>query len=153
MLFSCPKCNGILSKKETSYVCQSGHSFDIARAGYINLLPLSGAKTHGDNKEMVAARRDFLNTGHYLPLAERISELARIHFKKNARVLDVGCGEGYYTAKVEQTLFERDGRTSVSALIFQRMPSVRRQRLAREFHSLWQAPITSLRKTARLMRW
>ena len=101
MDFSCPKCKGALIEKCGTFLCESGHSFDIARAGYINLLPPSGAKTHGDNKEMVAARRDFLNTGHYLPLAERISELARIHFKKNARVLDVGCGEGYYTTKVE----------------------------------------------------
>ena len=115
MLFSCPKCKGALSEKGGAFVCRSGHSFDIARAGYINLLPPSGTKSHGDNKEMVEARRDFLNTGHYLPLAERISELAKLHFEKNARVLDVGCGEGYYTAKTEAALFARDGRSSVSA--------------------------------------
>lgn len=104
MLFSCPKCKGILSKKETSYVCQSGHSYDTARSGYVNLLPPSGTSTHGDNREMVAARRDFLNTGHYLPLANRIAELALKHIRKGARIIDVGCGEGYYTEIIEKSL-------------------------------------------------
>ncbi len=115
MDFCCPLCCGELLKRGNSFVCPDGHCFDVARAGYINLLPPSGGSTHGDNREMVAARRDFLNTGHYLPLAERVCELACRHFKLRARVLDIGSGEGYYTDKLEQALFLRDAESFVSA--------------------------------------
>lgn len=115
MFFSCPKCSGALTRKENSFICQGGHSYDIARAGYINLLPPSGKSVHGDNKEMIAARRDFLNTGHYLPLAKRVSELAVKYFSPHCRVIDIGCGEGYYTDIIESALFERDGESRVSA--------------------------------------
>ncbi len=115
MDFSCPKCKSTLKKSNTSYVCVQGHAFDIARSGYINLLPPSGNSSHGDNREMVMARHDFLNTGHYLPLVNRICALAKKHFKADAHVLDVGCGEGYYTSYIENMLKERDGRSFVSA--------------------------------------
>ncbi len=115
MLFSCPKCKGILSKKGNSCVCPSGHSYDAARSGYVNLLPPSGASIHGDNREMVVARRDFLNTGHYLPLAERIAELAVKHIPTGSNVVDVGCGEGYYTEIIEKALSDKDRDTRFAA--------------------------------------
>ncbi len=114
MDFCCPKCGGALKSTDNAFVCPAGHSFDKARQGYINLLPPTGSSVHGDNREMVAARREFLNTGHYLPLAVRVSELAVKHFKKRAHVLDVGSGEGYYTDKLEAALYERDGESHVS---------------------------------------
>lgn len=115
MYFSCPKCFSPLIKNERSYACASGHSFDIAREGYINLLPPTGGKSHGDNKEMISARRDFLNTGHYMPLLKCICELALSYFAKFAAVLDVGCGGGYYTAEAESALRSRDGQSNVCA--------------------------------------
>lgn len=116
MDFICPKCRGELSPGGASYICPSGHTFDVARAGYINLLPPSGPSGHGDNKEMLTARRRFLDTGHYLPLAERICELAKKYIKPHSAVIDVGCGEGYYTDKLERMLAMRDGDSRVSAL-------------------------------------
>ncbi len=115
MYFSCPKCLSRLRKSEGSYICESGHSFDIARAGYINLLPPVGGRDHGDNKEMIAARRDFLNTGHYMPLLNCILDFSVTHFKKHAAVLDIGCGDGYYTSAVEAALRSRDGDSDVCA--------------------------------------
>ena len=115
MDFVCPKCGGALLLRENSYVCPSAHSYDLARAGYVNLLPPSGSSGHGDNKEMIAARREFLDTGHYLPLATRVCELAAEYVEKNAAVIDIGCGEGYYTDMLERKLRTRDGDSRVSA--------------------------------------
>ncbi len=115
MDFSCPICGSALLECGGSFVCDNAHSFDLARAGYVNLLPPSGKGTHGDNKKMVAARRDFLNTGHYLPLANRVLELALEYIKPHAKVIDIGSGEGYYTDKLEEALRLRDGESRISA--------------------------------------
>lgn len=56
----------------------AGHRFDRARQGYLNLLPVQhkNSRDPGDNLAMVEARRDFLNAGHYAPVAKRLAELA-----------------------------------------------------------------------------
>ena len=96
MIFTCPVCGGKLNIDESRAAkCDNRHSFDSAKQGYYNLL-LSGGD-HGDNKEMVLARRSFLGGGFYEPLAKRIAELCRDSIGSGAVVLDAGCGEGYYT--------------------------------------------------------
>jgi 23S rRNA (guanine745-N1)-methyltransferase len=105
MKFLCPKCNLPLAQKEGGAVaCAAGHSYDRSREGYYNLLLGSGAGVHGDNKEMVAARRAFLNTGAYFPLARRVAELCASHLPQGGTLLDVGCGEGYYTNIIESQI-------------------------------------------------
>ncbi len=67
----------------------------MAREGYANLL-VTHQRRHrqpGDNAEMLRHRRDFLDGGHYRPLAEAVGAFAR----PGQAVLDAGCGEGYYT--------------------------------------------------------
>ena len=61
----------------------------------------------GDNQAMVEARRDFLNAGHYAPVAKRLAELAAERAPQ--RWLDIGCGEGYYTAQIAEALPHADG--------------------------------------------
>lgn len=105
-------------------VCQNRHSFDIAGGGYINLLPPS-AKSHGDNKAMVQARRELLNSGIYAPFRDALTELAREHLPKNATLWDSGCGEGYYTAAVagcrkDLTVYASDLSTSALAAAHKR---------------------------------
>ncbi len=56
---------------------------------------------------MVEARRDFLNAGHYAPVAKRLAELAAERAPQ--RWLDIGCGEGYYTAQIAEALPDADG--------------------------------------------
>ncbi len=114
MLFICPKCRKELNITDAGCVCSSGHSYDRAKEGYYNLLLGSSGGTHGDNREMVAARRDFLSRGYYSPLAECVASLVLKYTPCDGEVLDSGSGEGYYTDIVEQALSERGGRTSIS---------------------------------------
>ena len=89
----CPVCRAPLSRGEHTYACQAGHSYDIARHGYVNLL--SGKPPAiGDNREMIAARRRTLESGIYAPLRAALTEAA---MGCGGLYLDAGCGEGYYT--------------------------------------------------------
>ena len=103
MNFVCPKCRGRLTVCEGTAKCPLGHSYDRAKSGYFNLLLSAAGGTHGDNREMVEARCAFLDTGAYFPLAKKVSELAKLYLS-GARVLDIGCGEGYYTNFIEKSL-------------------------------------------------
>lgn len=87
-------CRLPLAREERRYVCERGHSFDIARSGYVNLLQPNErrAKVPGDSPEAVAARRRFLDRGFAEPLRR---ELVRI-VGDAPSLLDAGCGEGYY---------------------------------------------------------
>lgn len=116
MLFVCPKCKKKLNILDTGVArCDLGHSFDLAKAGYYNLLLGNSGGVHGDNREMVEARRAFLSRGYYEPLAKAITELALKHTAANSALIDAGCGEGYYTDFVERALNARDGQSHVSA--------------------------------------
>ena len=84
--------------------CSGGHTFDRARDGYYNLLLSNVGGTHGDNREMLEARRRFLDTGAYLPLASKVAELVSRDFPEGGALLDIGCGEGYYTSIVAACL-------------------------------------------------
>ena len=104
MLFVCPVCKGELRKKEHSLVCSKGHCFDTAKSGYVNLLRTSKSGNHGDNRLMTYARRDFLSKGYYEEFCRAVTETAAKYSFDGARVLDCGCGEGYYTHCLENEL-------------------------------------------------
>lgn len=99
----CPVCKLDLHLEDRRYVCSAGHSFDLARQGYVNLL-LSAqrpSKSPGDSADMIADRRAFLDMGFYLPLRDRVLQILDSHqtsLERPQRLLDLGCGEGYYTA-------------------------------------------------------
>ncbi|WP_354622853.1 23S rRNA (guanine(745)-N(1))-methyltransferase [Psychromonas sp. MME2] len=106
--FICPLCQTPLQQKHHGQVCINNHHFDMAKEGYINLLPINAKKSKnpGDNKEMMSARRAFLNTDSYLPLAEKVALLAQHYLqgREQAQLLDLGCGEGYYTNILQKTM-------------------------------------------------
>jgi len=108
--YLCPVCGERLKRNEHSYKCKNGHSFDISRKGYVNLLTTKGRSPQkaGDNKEMIRARGAFLDTGLYEPLAQKIGQLAATLTEgvKEPVIIDSGCGEGYYTC-IYSTLNER----------------------------------------------
>lgn len=101
----CPICGAPLAKRERALVCPSHHSFDIARQGYVNLLPVQQKHSQdpGDTREQVLSRRAFLDTGTYAPILEALIEAAR-EYGASGELLDVGCGEGYYCASLSRAL-------------------------------------------------
>lgn len=105
-LFSCPVCGTPLYKEVGQYKCINNHTFDISRQGYVNLLMsmTSKNKRHGDDKAMVISRKEFLEKGYYDRFADEIATRLKLHLAdiKCAAILDIGCGEGYYTEKVSE---------------------------------------------------
>lgn len=112
----CPVCGAALAREEKSFRCGKGHSYDIAKQNYVNLLMSnrSSSKRHGDDKLMVKARKDFLDKGWYLFLRDEICRLAVEYCGEEVEFLDAGCGEGWYTSAVKAAL-EKAGK-SCSAL-------------------------------------
>ncbi len=99
----CPICGGVLSCQKPAWQCERGHCFDVARQGYVNLLTVQQKHSlnPGDTRQMVVARREFLDGNHYLPIAEKLRELMNTYAPQAKSVLDVGCGEGYYLSQVD----------------------------------------------------
>ncbi len=114
MIFCCPACGGALERHENALVCSKGHSYDLARQGYVHLLPVQQmhAKVPGDTKQMVDARRKFLALGHYDAFRDTLRRLAAAHLPEGGTVLDAGCGEGFYTAALLETAREKGGRVA-----------------------------------------
>jgi len=103
----CPLCGAPLARAGNVFRCANRHSFDIAREGYVNFLR-SGRS--GDTREMLQARRSFLERGYYTPLSAAINALAADHLKgmpAGAGILDAGCGDGYYLRELKHRLDSR----------------------------------------------
>ena len=98
--------------------CENGHVFDIARQGYVNLLPVQHkrSKQPGDSKEMVSARTRFLGSGVYEPVADKLAEIAcaQVSGDKETCFMDAGCGEGYYFSYVFNILKNKKGCSDLS---------------------------------------
>lgn len=107
----CPVCGETLVREERVWHCKNRHSFDVARSGYVNLLPPSASgKRHGDDKHMVAARTAFLSRGYYDHLIGAVAEACMQLAGPDACVLDAGCGEGTYTRAIYDALAAKGGR-------------------------------------------
>ncbi|WP_113717930.1 methyltransferase domain-containing protein [Arthrobacter dokdonensis] len=130
----CPVC-GLefmdVLPRETALACIDGHSFDIARQGYVNLLTGHGTKFTHDTSAMVAARDAFLDAGHYRELADALAGTVRNvltgaleapgrpaarHGTEAAHrplILDAGTGTGWY---LQQLLNKLGGDEAVDAV-------------------------------------
>jgi 23S rRNA (guanine745-N1)-methyltransferase len=117
---TCPIDGDRLEQHERQLVCKNGHSFDIAKQGYVNLLPVQHkrSKQPGDSKAMVLARSQFLNSGIYRPVADRLTDVVSAHITTDEDIclLDAGCGEGYYTDAVFSSLSGRYGDNNLSLI-------------------------------------
>lgn len=112
-LFICPHCRLPLVQTEKVFACANNHSFDLAKQGYLNLLPVNAKNSRepGDDKAMVQARTRFLDLGYYQPVADHIATCLNSYIKatpvaeeSTLTVLDIGCGEGYYTSSLKKNV-------------------------------------------------
>lgn len=85
-------------------VSETGHSYDVAKQGYVTLASGAGIAHEGDSSEMVASREAFLSRGHFAPLVETVTErvldalqgLPLDDVAATPTILEVGAGTGYY---------------------------------------------------------
>ena len=107
----CPNCLLDLSAiDDRVFGCPNGHRFDRARQGYLTLLPPRAPRTIGDHREMLAARAALLEHGAYSPIADAVAAAVAAAASPTvapdapARIADLGCGTGYYSATVARVL-------------------------------------------------
>lgn len=103
--FICPVCKLDLVIQDKTYRCDNGHSYDLAKEGYVNLLLVQNKKTKhpGDNRAMLQSRQRFLEAGYYDFLVTELENLfAKLN--TNSQLLDPGCGEGFYSHQLSKRL-------------------------------------------------
>lgn len=101
----CPICGAMLERSDRVLICPQRHSFDVARQGYVNLLVVQQkhSLTPGDTREQVLSRRAFLESGVYAPISDALNQAA-LDYGAAGEILDIGCGEGYYSTRLAQTI-------------------------------------------------
>ena len=99
--FACPICQKNLTLVESSLKCNNRHSFDLAKFGYVNLAPQIKQSANYD-KENFQNRQQILEAGFYQAILEGVSDLLEANPSAKT-VLDIGCGEGFYSRKLQET--------------------------------------------------
>lgn len=100
-LLRCPVCLGPLAPTQRSLICARGHTYDVARHGYVTLLPTAGRCPTGDDAAMVNARTAIMAAGHFEPLTAALAETANsLALPDTAVILDAGAGTGHHLAGV-----------------------------------------------------
>jgi 23S rRNA (guanine745-N1)-methyltransferase len=118
----CPVCQSVLVLEGKNLSCEKNHSFDQAKQGYFNLLlnTAKNSQSPGDNAAMVKARQQFLDSGLYKSISDTVNQLVVDHFLSNPvespMLLDLACGEGYYTQHLHYTLEDHQVQHSLYGL-------------------------------------
>ena len=104
----CPVCQNPLIQNGKNLSCEKNHSFDQAKQGYFNLLlnTAKNSQSPGDNAAMVKARQAFLDSGLYKSISDTVNQLVIEHLwqTESPQLLDLACGEGYYTQQLHYAL-------------------------------------------------
>lgn len=112
-LLICPTCGERMTRGGGSLVCSAGHTFDVSKSGYVNLLPPGKEKNAhtGDERKMILSRADFLSRGHYDRISTSLASLIPTYGTDEPIVLcDMGFGEGRHTVNIAKTLGKDSGR-------------------------------------------
>lgn len=123
-ILTCPVCSFRLAKGKTTkiYKCGNNHSFDVSKGNYVNLLLPNKKKSNnpGDPKEMIIARTEFLERGHYKKLSSIINTNVTRHLSTleldQYNVLDLGCGDGYYVNNMMNTFQKKKMKANFYAM-------------------------------------
>ncbi len=166
-LFTCPICHSPLQPAKDTWRCdgslhpkQTSHPFDVAKQGYVNLLPVQQKKSKapGDSQHSIHARQRFLAAGYYQPLqalicqqmtkllqAKTDGKLSVANDKDKAQInwLDIGCGEGYYTQAMAQT-----GMDTLIAADISKPALASLAKVSKAANHLWYQQNTEDKKTA-----
>lgn len=105
---ACPKCHKPIVKIDNSYKCENGHCYDLSKSKYLNLLlnPDKSTNNPGDSKESLIARKAYLSKGYYDVILNKVIECIKKYRTNDVlNILDLGCGEGYYTQNLKQEFF------------------------------------------------
>ncbi|HEW5883612.1 TPA: methyltransferase domain-containing protein [Streptococcus pneumoniae] len=103
--FACPICQENLTLLETNFKCCNRHSFDLAKFGYVNLAPQIKQSANYD-KENFQNRQQILEAGFYQAILDAVSDLLASS-KTTITILDIGCGEGFYSRKLQESHSEK----------------------------------------------
>lgn len=103
--FACPICQENLTLLETNFKCCNRHSFDLAKFGYVNLAPQIKQSANYD-KENFQNRQQILEAGFYQAILDAVSGLLASS-KTTTTILDIGCGEGFYSRKLQESHSEK----------------------------------------------
>jgi len=117
---ACPIDGKPIVQTDKQFVCENGHTYDIARQGYVNLLPVHFKRSRqpGDSKAMINARTQFLETDIYQPIADKLNEIVagQIINDKDVCILDAGCGEGFYFESLMKFLSDHSNSNNISLI-------------------------------------
>lgn len=153
----CPYCQSPLLPDAKTWLCDGSlnakgtrHPFDVARQGYVNLLPVQNKKSKdpGDSQESIDARHRFLSQDFYQPLQQLIARLVNqnseqsvesAHSQSNTQTwLEVGCGEGYYTGAIAEALATTEvNNPFLIALDISKPAVATTARVAKQNQQLW----------------
>jgi 23S rRNA (guanine745-N1)-methyltransferase len=139
----CPVCSGPLESASRTLHCGRGHSFDVARQGYVALTPPRRRPPTGDDAAMVAARAAVLEAEHFAPLTAALVRIALDTAAEDARVvLDVGAGTGHHLAAVLDALPDAGGVAVDASKAALRRAAVAHPRIAAVAGDVWcQLPL------------
>lgn len=116
----CPVCQNPLNQNGKNLSCEKNHSFDQAKQGYFNLLlnTAKNSQSPGDNAAMVKARQAFLDSGLYKSISDTVNQLVIEHLwqTESPQLLDLACGEGYYTQQLHYALDDHQIKHSLYGL-------------------------------------
>ena len=134
----CPVCSARLTPGPGSLVCPRGHSFDVARQGYVTLRARTHRSAAGDDGAMVAARAAVQDAGHFGPLTAALKEHARDLGGESSVVLDVGAGTGHHLAGVLGVLAHAHGIALDASRDASRRAARAHRRVAAVRSDVWQ---------------